>query len=679
MSTARPEEEFSLSEYELTQEFPGRAGDADISPEEYAELKAEYGRVRAWAKTNPERFRSLQRSLSQARMGTTYDVYLAQCVRYAAVGTGVGLLFGLFIAAVLAQSGVFDGLSFPFAVGGEVAATLRANKVALASGVLTLGVALAAGAVSFLAKYSYPQFQASQRGKRINFLLPHAIVYMYALSYGGSNLVGIVNRLANSEDTYDEVANEFEAIRRDVELFGTDLLTAFQNRRNLTPSPSFERFLDDLVSVIDTGGDVTEFLETATESYLDDAEHEQEDFLESIAVYSEIYVAGFVAAPLFAVVILLVISFLGGTTLPMMYALIYVTFPVGMALFLGILVVLSSAYQYPDTRLSLMQSDEERPDIATLADDDRFKRYRRANRWPRLKQLARSPVNSLKRSPYLTLAFTVPIAAIYLVVAVVTGIVTPGEMQSAPIPTTTLLIVVPLLLVTVPLAVFHELKERREMAITDRLPASLNVLASANRMGIPFSESLDLLSRYTKGTLSREFRLTRNDLLWSHDLNQSLVSMAHRVNVSQFSRTVKLIGDGARSSGDLARILAIAATDARDRQRLLTKRRSQMSTYLAVVIIGFLVYLMVVVLLDIGYLRPIEEIAAESPVEGRSPVSLVGLPTDTYRMLLFHSVLIQAIGTGLIAGKLTEDSILSGLKYGIVLIAMSLVVFAFIH
>lgn len=665
---------------EVSQQFPGQGDRPTLTSEEYADLRAEYGRIRSWAKTNPDRFQSLQRSLSQARMGTTYDVYLKQCVQYAALATLIGLVAGAVVGATLAMTGVFADLRFPVAVGGDIAAFFRANKSLVAGIILAGTIATAMGVGTFLGTYRYPSYRAGRRGKRINFLLPHGIVYMYALSYGGTNLVGVVDSLADSADAYDEVAHEFDAVRRDVELFGNDIITALQNQRNLTPSPMLERFLDDLISVLDTGGDVTTFLESSSKSYLEDAEQEQEQFLNTIAVYSEVYIAAFVAAPLFAVVILIVISFLGGATTGLMFGLIYVAFPVGMALFLAILSMLSAAYRYPDTHLEMPPDPTDTEGTATdISDDERFKRYQRDNRWARFRPMLSSPLDTLRSNPLWTLAVTVPVAVIYGIVVISTGLATPGEMTTRPVATTSLLLIYPFLLVVVPLALFAELKRSREQAILDRLPASLNVLSSANRMGIPFDRSLDILTRYTGGTLSQELRITRNDVYWSNDLNRSLLGMANRVRVPQLSRTLKLIADGARSSGDLARVLAIAASDARDRQRLSKKRSDEMSVYLAVVMIGFLVYLMVIVLLDIGYLRPIEELTAEGAGDISSPVTLADLPTETYRMLMFHSVLIQAIGTGLIAGKLSDDSVLSGLKYAIGLIVLTLIVFTLIQ
>lgn len=667
----------SSAEYEVSQYFPK----PDRATEHgYRNLRAEYGRVRAWAKTRPERFRDLQRVLNQAGMGTTFDMYIARCVRYAGIGTGVGLLVGLVLAYLLAAAGTFTGLRSPLAVDGGWVEIIRANKVILAAAVFAAVSAIATGAGTLFGTYYYPWYRVSQRRRNIDFLLPHAIVYMYALSYGGMNLVEVVDRLADSEDAYDEVAVEFDAIRRDVELFGNDLMSALRNRRNLTPSSSLERFLDDLVSVLDTGGDVTAFLDSSTENYLEEAQEEQEDFLNTIAVFSEVYIAAFVAAPLFLVVIMIVISFLGGSTLGQMTLLIYVVFPAGMALFLVFLSILSAAYTYSTPSLSVEDLTIGEDVTATaLADDERFKRYTEGQQWSRLGELLRRPGETIRAEPMWSLAVTVPVAVAFLGAAVALGLASPGALRTDPVNTTTVLAVYPFLILAVPLALFHELKRGRERAIAERFPSALNVLSSANKMGIAFPDALALLSRYTSGSLSEEFRVTRNDLLWSGDLNRSLLRMGNRLRVPQLSRTVKLVADGVRSSGDLARVLSIAAKDTRARERIARARSREMSTYLMVVVIGFLVYLMVIAFLDTGYLAPLEDVAAESGEDLRgSPISLTEIPTDTYRMLLFHSVLIQAVGAGCIAGKLADNSVRSGLKYSIGLVAVTLITFALI-
>jgi flagellar protein FlaJ len=61
-----------------------------------------------------------------------------------------------------------------------------------------------------------------------------------------------------------------------------------------------------------------------------------------------------------------------------------------------------------------------------------------------------------------------------------------------------------------------------------------------------------------------------------------------------------------------------------------------------------------------------------------NPVQLSRSSVDLYHAVFFHSALVQAVGTGLITGKLTSDRVLSGLKYSVALVVVSLAVFAFV-
>jgi flagellar protein FlaJ len=143
-----------------------------------------------------------------------------------------------------------------------------------------------------------------------------------------------------------------------------------------------------------------------------------------------------------------------------------------------------------------------------------------------------------------------------------------------------------------------------------------------------------------------------------------------------------LVAEGLRSSSDVASVLSIAARDTTERFKLDKERRQELTPYIAVVVIGFLVFLLVVVLLDSAYLTPIEEAqrnAAEPTADsGNLPLSLTNVPVEAYKTLFFHAALIQALGSGILAGKLSEDDSLSGLKYSIGLTIVAVAAFALI-
>lgn len=669
--------EAPLPEYEVGQYFPAQP---ELDAESWRALKDEYGLVRAHFKLHADDYHDLQRSLNQARFGITYDRYLEKAVHYSVVATLAGTLLGVGVAFLLAQAGLLDGLRAPNAVPGSIAMMASDFKVIIAAALITVISAVVFGGGTWAYMYVAPSQKASTRRRSIDFTLPHAIVFMYAMSHGGMNFIEVVSKLADSQDAYGAVAEEFDMVRRDVELFGNDLYTSLRNARNLTPSDNLEQFIDDMVSVLDSGGDITTFLEEQSARYLRRAQEEQEDFLETLSVMSEVFIVGFVAAPLFLIVILMVISILGGEAIAQMAALIYLGLPLGIAGFIVLLSTMAEPYKHPETQLTVEDDPLEAIDLSRFVDDPEYLAYHESHRWDRVHEHLGNPGRAIRTKPLFTLALTVPVAMLYFGVMAFVGAV-PTSLDALlvrPIAATTILFVLPFLVVTVPLSVFHELKRGYDAEVVRKFPDTLNILSSANNMGIQLTEAFEIVSRWSVGKFADELRTVRNDIQWNGDTRKALLRFANRLDVPPLSRTIKLIADGGTSSSDLSRLLSIAAEDTRNQYTITRDRKRAMTSYIAVVVIGFLVYLMVIALLNTSYLGPLSEVsgtATTGSMNGLPGVSAI--PIDTYRMLFFHSVLVQAIGCGLITGMLSDNDLLAGLKYAIAMVLVATVVFQF--
>jgi flagellar protein FlaJ len=673
------EERVPVPGYESEQYFP-RGG--NVTQARKRVLREKFGYVRAYFKAHPEDHTDLQRRLNQGRFGTTYDLYLTRSVTYAALAGLFGLVFGLILTWMLATLGAFDGLagSAPGTVSPGLAAFLSENRVAIAGAIATPLVSVLAVVTAWTARYYQPSYLVDNRRRNIDLMLPHAIVYAYALSFGGMEFTEVARRMADAEDTYGEVANEFDMVVRDIDLFGNDVFTALRNARNLTPSDNMEQFLDDLLSVLDSGGDVTDFLRDESEKYMDRAMSEQESFLETLATLSEMFIVGFVAAPLFLVVTLIMMSFLGAQTIVPLLAVVYAVVPLGMAGFLVVISTLSEPYREPGHDLDVSSFDG-----GTLTDRVRahpdFETFQHIRRRIETREFLEDPHAAFREEPLYTLGVTVPLALGLASLVAVGGLATPtpAALVAEPFWTTTLLFVLPFLIVTVPLAGFHEHEQRRKRTVARRLPDALDILASANQMGIQLTEGLGLVARNLSGTFAEELRMVRNDIEWNNDIRRAMLSMAARLRVPQLTRTAKIVAEGSRSTGDLHRVLGTAAEDTRHRYRLERDRRRKLNSYTAIVVMGFLVYLAVIVIIDQSFLGPVATQAAQAGGTGAdNPVQLSQSSIDLYHAVFFHSALVQAVGTGLITGKLTNDRVLSGLKFSIALVLVSLAVFAFV-
>lgn len=652
----------------------------DLGEDKQAELRDAYGYVRAFFKSRPERYRGLQRRLKQARSRDTYDEYLTDSVRIAFVATVVVGALGATVLAGLALVGSGVGIFEPlFGVSERSRDAFLTTPVLVAVVVSLAGSVAAGGTVWVVRNYYYPRSIVAARRRSIALNLPYAITFMYALSSGGMNFVEVCRRLGDNEAVYGEVANEFDLVVREIDLFGNDLLQALDNVRTLTPSDGLRRFLDDLLGVLESGGDLETFLEEEAEEYLDDAIEDQESFIETLGALSEVFVVGFVAAPLFLIVVLMVVSFLGADTVGLIAGLVYGVFPLAMVGFLLVVDLLSRPYEEPTASRSI--EDERTVAAGRVEDDPRFPAYQRTKRETGLRAFLADPFRAIRRRPVLSLGLTVPAGVVAVGGAVWTGVVDPmvSGFLDTPLRTTLGVVVLPLVTATVPVMVLHERERRRTMVITERFPDVLSLLASANQTGVELVGAFELVTRWASGTLAEELRKVRNDVAWNHDLTQALLGFADRLNVPQLTRTMTLVAEGSRSSGDLHGLLEIAAADTRARAKLARARRREVGSYVAIVVLGFLVYLLVIVMVSASYLDPIAELVAASEAGAtQGPVGLGAIPVETYRLLFLHSALIQGFGSGLIAGKLAENDVLSGLKYGIGLVGLTIAAFFFL-
>jgi len=618
-----------------------------------------YGLLRGYYRSQSDRGERLQRRLNQARMGVRYDAYLARAVTIAAVvGVTVGVL-----------AGVGTTLSL---VGETSLGRLFVSVLGVGIGV---GSVVVAGGWWF-ALY-YPRSRARRRRRRIDLLLPQAISYLYALSAGGSDITQLLATLADEDDTYGEVAEEFDYITREMNYFGSDPLTAIRKARDLTPSENLETFLDDLVSTIESGGNTSTFLRAESEKYFEQSQESQESFVDQLATVAELYVGVAVVGPLMLIIVLLLINVVGGDLLFALYGTVYLVVPLLLGLVVLIVDDLSSSYQ--EINIEPAGLAVESPPPAAI-DDDRLAQYRDRRRRVALESIFSRPAAYIADRPIRVLAVSVPAAILTVGVMVVAGLVEPtvSTLTETPVRTTGLVVVLPFVIAATPLAVLHERRARWERTIVDRFPDVLNQLSTANEMGLSVADAMDLVARRTEGALATELRLTANDSYWGGEFGEAIGRLAERIANPQAARTLRLVQTANRVSGNIHQVLDVAARDATNAARMRRQRRQEMQPYTIVVIITFVIYLAIILVLDITYLSVFAEITDGLPENADLPLQVGTVDPGVYRTVLFHSALIQAVGSGLIAGKMGEDSLLSGLKYSISLVVITLVAYGLV-
>ncbi len=253
-----------------------------------------------WIQQDPVRYHGLHADMISARSGITLEQYLWRTVKIAFL---TGILFaviGYFLSIFLTiqvysgRAGIYNvfNLQLPVLFNFVYPAEYLQALAVIASFVVGTFI-------GYSVLLSMPGFEKNNRSIKINMTLHNAVAYMYAMRRGGAQLMTIFRSLSDRANIYGEVALEFRQIVRDADFFGYDVVTAIRHLAETTPSEKLKDFLEDLLSVIESGGDMGEFLSTRVRLYQEEARFEQKQFLNVLSIVAESYVTLFVAGPLF--------------------------------------------------------------------------------------------------------------------------------------------------------------------------------------------------------------------------------------------------------------------------------------------------------------------------------------------------------------------------------------------
>ncbi|MFC7240669.1 type II secretion system F family protein [Saliphagus sp. GCM10025317] len=646
-----------------------------------------------------EEFRSehpgRQDALRAAHIPTTYREYGAKSLLYAGLLAIVGSILGIYVSwglllvlsiepAVMREQ-LPGALSFLANVAGiPTLSALELFGLLLVS-CLTLGVLAGVGTYWF--RWWYPGYVADNRARRIEYTLPSTVAFIYALSQSGMEFPTVVRIVAAHDDTYGEAASEFRVAVRNMDTFGTDVITALQTMSRRSPSPQFREFSENLISVLKSGHSLSSFLERQYHDYQEESESQQERMLDLLGTLAESYVTVLVAGPLFLITILFVIGISVGDTLGPLQVLIYVILPFGNLAFIVYLSMVTDSVN-PGRTIDEGDIDDPGPDQQALAQTDggfrndtspppnveRIHIYRRLRA---VRDRLGSPLETLLDRPTRSLLVTGPIA-FGLIAWRLPEATTETGIDAAAIDD---VLVVAGLLVGTTFAVLYAIHRRRVDAVEAAIPDFLDRLASVNEAGVALVSAIGRLRDSDLGALDVELERIWADVQWGADLETALVRFGTRVRTRAASRVVTLLTEAMNASGNLATVLRTAARQAAADRRLKRARQQAMLEYMVVVYISFLVFLFIIAVLA-GYMLPTLQAAAveggsesleSSQVEGLS--GLDSVDAATYTLLFYHATLIQGAFSGLIAGQLSTGDLKAGVKHAVAMVALSFVLF----
>jgi flagellar protein FlaJ len=682
------------------------------------------------AQRRPRRRRQLA-SMRAAHVDETHRAYASRTLFASGVLGGVGSVAGVYLAGLalealsIPRSELRSLLPGPLSLFAGVARLPALTPLELFSVLVaasgTLGIGLAG--VAYWTQWAALDHRATVRATAIETTLPRTVAFVYALSRSGMSFPELLDTVRENSPVYGEAARDISVAVTDMQVFGTDVMTALRQVSERTPSDNLGEFTENLVSVLGSGRSLSGYLREQYERYQEEAEAQQEQFLELLATFAEVYVTVLVAGPLFLMTVLVVIGLVISNTLPLLRFLAYLAIPLASLSFIVYIDSISqttgddeAAYR---ANLEALARGATRDDATarsggTAATDggavegrgtgarvDAARDRARLEAYDRLapvREWLERPVYSLTSSPSVTFLVTLPLGLLW--VAITRGGTVLARLRDvfASSPDLTRLapgpggvidavdepLVQATILALAIYAVVYEVGKRRDRAIEEAIPDLLDRMASVNEAGLTVVESIRRVGGGELGPLDDELERTKRDIEWGADAATALRRFAERTEVAAVTRAVTLIGNAMAASGDVSPVLRIAADEAQQTRRLRRERRQEMLTYLLVIYVSYFVFVGIVIALTVSFIPAINEAASGMVSSGSADFSggpLAGLrdvKTASYEFLFFHATCIQAVCSGLIAGQLGEGSVSDGAKHATIMLLIAYGLFLFL-
>ncbi|MFH0967294.1 MAG: type II secretion system F family protein [Methanobacteriota archaeon] len=527
--------------------------------------------------------------------------------------------------------------------------------------ILILFVLLVPGVI--IGIFTYPSTVATGRKSSIDLDLPYAITYMQALSTT-MTLYNVIRKIYEADDLFGEVGKEFGLIVRDVEVFGDDLYSAIRNLQKVTPSKNLEEFLNDLLLLSNSGGDITNFLSSRSAYFRESAARELDSVLKTIEVMAEVYVTAFVAGPITMIIIIVAQNLGGKSDLSLYMPMIIIGLALGS---IGMIYILY--LMLPTMKMDITRKPVDESEFADVAIDTRvfskvdsnfLKSVESKRKRYRLENLLKNPVRAFISNYDYGIALGCVLGGVVFALYYF-GILNewiPGMSHEA-------FISLCIIFFLAPISLAYEGRSWFVNNVERHTPEFLRQLVDMKDVGVTLQSAIALISNSKLGVLSQELVMTSEDIRRGSTTINALVRMEDRIGLVSVKRAMSLLVKASEVTDYIKDVLIIAINDFEHYLKLKQDRFNIAITYVMIVYLAVGIYMYTAYSLNVSFVSSFTNFNISFDTAGNL--------TDMFRIGL-----VLSFFSGMMAGQLSSNSILSGFKHAILLVFGCFVLFMYI-
>lgn len=210
-----------------------------------------------------------------------------------------------------------------------------------------------------------------------------------------------------------------------------------------------------------------------------------------------------------------------------------------------------------------------------------------------------------------------------------------------------------------PSAILDYVDYRWRRSIDEHLPDLYRAIVQSEKTGMTLTQAVEEASKRHYGPLTKELKRMIAQMSWGKSFEEAFQSFGERVNTSLTRQSVPLIIEASRSGGQLEKVFEPTGKFVQSTLLAERERQAQTKPYVAIVYVAFFVFLFTVIMLFTTFFVQMSEL----PTSNSALMS-----ASEARQLFFHMSIIQALFSGLVAGKMGEGTMGAGLKHSVILL-----------
>jgi len=213
-------------------------------------------------------------------------------------------------------------------------------------------------------------------------------------------------------------------------------------------------------------------------------------------------------------------------------------------------------------------------------------------------------------------------------------------------------------------AIIHD---RWKNKIQTAMPDFLRDMATSIKTGVTIHAALEHASKRNYGPLTQEIKIMVAQMGWGMTFEKALSDFSRRVSLPLVSQASTLMLEAGRYGGDLAEVFDYTAKYMESVNTWSNRRHQQTLPYVAIFYFSVVLFLFIIIVISKTIFLPI----SENGQGGTLPIIKPILTPDQTRRIFLHASLMEALFGGIVSGKISEDSYMSGLKHSMILSMIS--------